>query len=893
MFNNVLKKIFGTSNERYLKSIQPIVAEINALEPSISKLSDAELKSKTAYFKERLAQGATLDDILVESFAVVREVGKRILNMRHFDVQLLGGVVLHRGRITEMKTGEGKTLVATLPVYLNALSGKGSHVVTVNDYLARRDSDWMGKIYNFLEMNVGVIVPNMDDSERKKAYGADITYGTNNEFGFDYLRDNMKFSSEQFVQRPLNYCIVDEVDSILIDEARTPLIISGPAEQSTKLYYVIDGLVPFLKKEKDYTIDEKARAVALTEEGVLTVEKKLNIENLYDPQNIDILHHVNQALRAHSLYKLDVDYVINDGQVVIVDEFTGRLMQGRRWGDGLHQAVEAKEKVKVENENQTLATITFQNFFRMYEKLSGMTGTADTEAEEFAKIYNLDVNVIPTHLKMIRDDQSDLIYKTQAGKYKAVVNHVRELYDKGQPVLVGTISIDRSELISKMLKTFGIPHHILNAKHHDREAEIVSQAGRYKAVTISTNMAGRGTDIMLGGNPEFMAKAKMDANTDEETYKKYLEEFKALCAEEKRKVIECGGLKILGTERHESRRIDNQLRGRSGRQGDPGATIFYLSLEDDLLRVFGGERISSLMDRIGMTEEDEIQHSLIARAIENAQKRVEGHNFQIRKNLLEYDDVMNQQRSTVYSRRREMLSSENNHSMVCDMIDQVVTMIVEETIPDKITEEFDSSEFEERVKQLFNIHDFSFAQLKPDLKSQEDVGKALYDRVTAYYNERTKVNGEDVMRQIENFILLHTLDGLWKDNLLQMDHLKEGIGLRGYGQKNPLLEYKKEGYMLFKEMMDNFVTETVGKLFRVQVTSEESIKKVEKSDQKEIKNISLSKSEVSAFKDSAPPEARGGRPLTQGTVKRDAPKVGRNDPCTCGSGKKFKKCCGK
>ncbi len=892
MISYILKKIFGTKNERDIKAMQPIVERVNSFESGIKALSDEALRAKTEELKGRLAAGETLDDLLPEAFAVVREASVRALEMRHFDVQLIGGVVLHRGVIAEMKTGEGKTLVATLAVYLNALEGKGVHVVTVNDYLARRDSAWMGKVYRFLGLSVGVIVHGLSDEERQDAYNSDVTYGTNNEFGFDYLRDNMKFDASQFVQRPLNFCIVDEVDSALIDEARTPLIISGPAEQSTEQYYVINGLVPYLNKEKHYTVDEKSKSATLTDDGVAEVEQRLNIKNLYDPQNINILHHVNQALRAHALFKRDVDYVVKNGEVMIVDEFTGRLMPGRRWSDGLHQAIEAKEGERIENENQTLATITFQNFFRMYNKLSGMTGTADTEAAEFAKIYNLDVVVIPTHMPMIRADESDHIYKTEEAKFKAVVDHVKELNGRGQPALVGTISIEKSEHLAKMLKRYGVPHHVLNAKQHDREAEIVAQAGRKGAVTISTNMAGRGTDIMLGGNPEFMARAEVGQEAPEDQFRVALEKFKGICAAEKRDVIEEGGLYIVGTERHEARRIDNQLRGRSGRQGDPGFSRFYLSLEDDLLRVFGGERISGLMERMGMGEEDEIEHPWLSRAIANAQKKVEGHNFQIRKNLLEFDDVMNQQRHTVYGRRREILTNPSNKDMVLDMIDQMVTQIVEECVPEKVGDEFDAAPLIERILVAFNVQ-FSPSDLSRGAKGQEEIGAFLYEKVCALYEEREKQNGPELMRRIETVLLLQTLDGLWKDNLLSMDHLREGIGLRGYGQRDPILEYKKEGYLLFRDMMERFVVDSVGKLFRVRVSTEESVARAAEKGGRQYRPTSAMHAESSAFDAGAPAESRGEHGRRQGTVKRESPKVGRNDPCPCGSGKKYKKCCGR
>ncbi|HPQ81243.1 MAG TPA: preprotein translocase subunit SecA, partial [bacterium] len=724
-------------------------------------------------------------------------------------------------------------------------------------------------------------------------YGGDVTYGTNNEVGFDYVRDNMKFDATQFTQRPLNFAIVDEVDSILIDEARTPLIISGQAEQSTELYYIINGIIPYLKKESHYTIDEKSKSASLTEDGVAEVERRLNVNNLYDPVNINILHHVNQALRAHALFERDVDYIVKDGEVVIVDEFTGRLMPGRRWSDGLHQAVEAKEGVRIENENQTLATVTFQNFFRMYNKLAGMTGTADTEAAEFAKIYNLDVLVIPPNLPMIREDMADLIYKTEEAKFNAVVEEVKELHGRGQPVLVGTISIEKSEQLSKMLGRQGIPHHVLNAKHHEKEAEIVAQAGRKGAVTISTNMAGRGTDILLGGNPLFLAKEKAGPDASQEEIAKFTEEFKSSCADEKRAVLEAGGLHILGTERHEARRIDNQLRGRSGRQGDPGSSRFYLSLEDELLRVFGGERIGSLMERMGMQEHEEIEHPWLTRAIANAQRKVEGHNFQIRKSLLDFDDVMNQQRSTVYGRRREILTNESNKDMVLDMIDQIVTEIVEANVPEKIESEYDPKQFEEAVRARFNMP-FSFDEISLEKRSQEGVGAHVYERVVAYYDEREDKNGPDLMRRIETIILLQTLDQIWKDHLLSMDHLREGIGLRGYGQKDPLLEYKKEGFLLFRNMMNQFVTDSVEKLFRVQVSSEDSVSRARQaqSAQQARAPVSMSRDQVSAFAASAPEESRGDSGRRQETVKRDAPKVGRNDPCPCGSGKKYKRCHG-
>ncbi|HKY62555.1 MAG TPA: preprotein translocase subunit SecA, partial [bacterium] len=815
MFQAIAKKVFGTKNEREIKKLKPWVEKINSLEPQIQALSDEEIKAQTRKFRERLAKGETLDDLLPEAFATVREAGKRSLGMRHFDVQLIGGMVLHHGKIAEMKTGEGKTLVATLPVYLNALAGKGVHVITVNDYLARRDSAWMGRLYNALGMTVGVIVHGLDDGERRAAYAADITYGTNNEFGFDYLRDNMKFSIEQMVQRELNYAIVDEVDSILIDEARTPLIISGPSEDSTDKYHRINVIIPNLKAEADYTIDEKARSATLTEEGVAHVEKLLNVDNLYDPRQIEILHHVNQALRAHVLYKRDVDYVVKDGEVIIVDEFTGRLMPGRRWSDGLHQAVEAKEGVQVENENQTLATITFQNYFRMFNKLAGMTGTADTEAPEFAKIYNLDVTVIPTNRTNIRKDEGDLIYKNEKIKFHAVIDRIVELHQKGQPVLVGTISIEKSEILAGMLSRRGIKHHVLNAKQHEKEAEIVAQAGRYGAVTISTNMAGRGTDILLGGNPEFLARAKVGPEATEEQYEKAVAEFKVACNEEKKKVLEAGGLFILGTERHESRRIDNQLRGRSGRQGDPGHSQFYISLEDDLMRIFGSDRISRMMERLKMDENEPIFHPWITKAIENAQKKVEEHNFGIRKNLIEFDDVMNQQRKTVYSLRREILRGEGLRDKVLDMLDIQAERISQDFVPGR-GEDFDDAGLAERVHQIFEIRP-DLQKLKESDLSADSIGEWVYNSTVDFYEAKEQRIGPDLFRHVERVLMLQTLDHLWKDHLLSMDHLREGIGLRGYAQKDPIVEYKREGFAIFETMIQTFSTDVLQKLFRVEV----------------------------------------------------------------------------
>jgi preprotein translocase subunit SecA len=840
MIMNFLTKFFGSKNERELKKFNPVVEKINAMEPEFRAMSDEQLMARTALFKDRLEKGESLDDLLPEAFATVREASVRVLEMRHFDVQLIGGIILHQGKIAEMKTGEGKTLVSTLPAYLNALTGKGVHIITVNDYLATRDSEWMGKIYNFLGLTIGTVIHGMDDDEREKAYSADITYGTNNEFGFDYLRDNMKFYKESVVQGELNFAIVDEVDSILIDEARTPLIISGPAEKSTNLYYQADAIIPRLIRDTDYTIDEKARAAVLTEEGVAKAEKALKVDNLYDPKCIELLHHTNQALKAHTLFKRDVDYIVKDGEVIIVDEFTGRLMPGRRYSDGLHQALEAKENVKIENENQTLATITFQNYFRMYNKLAGMTGTADTEAAEFKKIYDLDVVVVPTNKSMIRVDHPDVIYKTKKEKYEAALDDIVALHKKGQPVLVGTISIDVSEDLSKKLKKRGIKHNVLNAKNHSGEAEIVSMAGQKGAVTISTNMAGRGTDIMLGDG-----------------------------------VVDLGGLHILGTERHESRRIDNQLRGRSGRQGDLGSSRFYLSLEDDLLRIFGGERITGIMEKLGMEEGVPIEHNLISRAIENAQCKVEGHNFDIRKQLIEYDDVMNQQREVIYRQRREALNGKSLRPDIEDMIsekadDIAATFAVEQTSP----EEWDIKALKEAVFKQFNFH------IKIDDDTLEGLDtdglfQLIYDNALTIYDEKEKAIGEEEFRQIERFFMLQTVDNLWKDHLLSMDHLKEGIGLRGYAQQNPLLVYKKEGFEMFQDMISRVKEQTLEILFRIQVAEPEEIDKLREPEEQ---NLVFSHGDDTEKK----------KP-----VKRDEDKVGRNDPCPCGSGKKYKKCCGK
>ncbi len=838
MFGALLKKVIGSKNDREIKRLSLILDEINFLEPKMMALSDNELRAMTPYFKEKLESGAELADIMPEAFAVAREASRRTLFMRPFDVQIIGGIVLHEGRIAEMKTGEGKTLAATMPVYLNALEGKGTHVVTVNDYLAKRDAEWMGPIYKFLGLSVGVIVHGMDDDERREAYHSDITYGTNNEFGFDYLRDNMKFSIEEYVQRDFNYAIVDEVDSILIDEARTPLIISGPSDESTEKYYRINQIIPRLRRNTDYTVEEKTRTVVLTDEGVARVEGYLKVPNLYEPKNIELVHHVYQALKAHTLFKRDVDYLVRDGEVIIVDEFTGRIMPGRRYSDGLHQALEAKEKVKIERENQTLASVTFQNYFRMYGKLAGMTGTADTEAAEFKKIYNLEVVVIPTNMPMIREDHSDVIYKTEKEKINAVIEEIKELNKQNRPVLVGTISIEKSELLSKHLTRAGIKHHVLNAKNHEREAEIVAQAGQTATVTISTNMAGRGTDIKLGEG-----------------------------------VAQIGGLHILGTERHESRRIDNQLRGRSGRQGDMGSSRFYLSLEDDLLRIFGGEKISSIMDRIGLEENQPIEHRMISKAIENAQKRVEGQNFDIRKHLLEYDDVMNRQRQVIYEQRKKVLKGgESLWNDIEEMIEEIAENLVAEFIDEKShPEDWNIGGLEEMVQNQYGLRpNFVNAEHQSPAGFKEQIAEGIKN----FLRKKEVEFGKPMMEYLMKVIMLQSIDFHWKDHLLGMDHLKEGIGLRGYGQKDPVREYQKEGYEMFMDMINRIKEDTISKLCIVRIQREEDIEELEDQQYQE---FSMN---------------RGDESLQAQPVKRTGEKVGRNDPCPCGSGKKYKKCCG-
>ncbi len=907
MIQTVLTKILGSKNERTLKRLRPLVERINALEPATKDLSDAALRAKREEFRETLERGASIDEILPEAFAVVREAGRRVLGMRHFDVQLVGGIVLHEGKIAEMRTGEGKTLVATLPAYLNALSGKGVHVVTVNDYLARRDAEWMGRVYRFLGMTVGCIQHELSDAERQQAYGCDITYGTNNEFGFDYLRDNMKFSLASMVQRGHHFAIVDEVDSILIDEARTPLIISGPSDESTERYQVVDRILPKLRKGAviqggkdyehedtgDYVVDEKARTVTLTDEGVEHAQRLLGVDNLYDPAHMETLHAINQGLKAHTLFQRDVHYMIKDGQVVIVDEFTGRLMPGRRWSDGLHQAVEAKEGVKIERENQTLATITFQNYFRMYEKLSGMTGTADTESVEFDRIYNLEVVVVPTNKPMIRADHDDVVYRTEGEKWKAVVEEIDDAQKRGQPSLVGTISIEKSERLSELLKRKGIKHVVLNAKYHEMEAEIVALAGRSGAVTIATNMAGRGTDIVLGGSPEHLARQQLalsgvkPGDTPEDEWNRRLAESleatKAQCAAEHEQVLAAGGLHIIGTERHESRRIDNQLRGRAGRQGDPGSSRFFLSLDDDLMRIFGGDRFKNAMLKLGMEEDVPIESRMVSRSIERAQKQVEQRNFETRKHLLEYDDVNNKQRGEIYTLRREILEGKNQKQYMLGKAQEIVAILVDEHLdPQKEPEDWEVEAFAKQIQ-----HFFGFDPTTDGLDLREvppgSVFEEVWDRLAARYDAKESVVGADLMRQYERHILLQIIDHAWKEHLLAMDHLKEGIGLRAYGQKDPLVEYKRESFDMFGLMKERIENDAVRFLFLLEPMTEEDRRREEERKRREQQAIF-----EAASRSAAGVTARGG--VAQ--VTRKEAKVGRNDPCPCGSGKKYKKCHG-
>ncbi len=973
MIGKVLAKVIGTQNEREIKRLRPLVAEISALEPQIQSLTDEQLRARTEEFKRRVAAGESPDDVLAEVFAVVREAGKRVLNMRHFDVQLIGGMVLHGGRIAEMKTGEGKTLVATLPAYLNALEGKGVHVVTVNDYLARRDSEWMGRLYRFLGMSVGVIQHELNDQQRQVAYGADITYGTNNEFGFDYLRDNMKFDLGSMVQRGHHYAIVDEVDSILIDEARTPLIISGPAEESTDLYYEVDRIIPRLKKgavtqgqvkqeereelEKtgDYIVDEKHKTVTLTETGMAQAEQMLahrlvpGSNGLYDPANMPLLHHVHQGLRAHTLFRLDVDYMIKDGGVVIVDEFTGRLMPGRRWSDGLHQAVEAKEKVKIERENQTLATITFQNYFRKYKKLSGMTGTAETEAQEFATTYKIDVIVIPTNRPLKRVEEPDLVYRTEREKYEAIVSDILDKQASGRPTLVGTVSIEKSERLSALLRKRGIKHVVLNAKYHAQEAEIVAQAGRQNTVTIATNMAGRGTDILLGGNAEHMARQQAlseevaeklskgeEKFVDDEEFvyffhvdgfyrvpradwERIFSHFTRMTGAEHEGVVDLGGLHILGTERHEARRIDNQLRGRAGRQGDPGSSRFYLSLEDDLMRIFGSERISGLMQRLGMEEGVPIEHGMVSRAIERAQKQVEAQNFSVRKHLLEYDDVMNKQRESIYTLRREILDG-TIHLSEEEVVDTrgYLLALAEDHLDAQVErfagkqvdiEEWDIEALTREVNRIFDLEPEQLDALQLDDMNPDEMGDALWTAIKANYEAKETLVGADLLRRVERDVMLQIVDQQWKDHLYSLDHLKEGIGLRGYGQRDPLVEYKRESFDLFTDMKQRVEEEMVRYVMHLRPVMNEQAPAPRPVARRAPAQMTMNKAEAaSAFgtaraaapaamdapsgRQQGPVPARTGGDDVIKTVRREEPKVGRNDPCPCGSGKKYKKCHG-
>ncbi|MGB7555931.1 MAG: preprotein translocase subunit SecA [Candidatus Korobacteraceae bacterium] len=979
MINKLIAKVFGTSNEREIKRIMPLVEQINALEPGMKQLSDEQLRAKTDEFRQRIRARVdavedpdekdrelklALDEILPESFAVAREAGWRVLKMRHFDVQLVGGVVLHQGKIAEMKTGEGKTLVATLPVYLNALSGRGVHVVTVNDYLAKRDSEWMGKLYTFLGLTVGVIVHDLDDRERREAYGADVTYGTNNEFGFDYLRDNMKFDLNDCVQRGHNYSIVDEVDSILIDEARTPLIISGQSEESTDKYYRVNRIIPQLEQGEeidrglgedkvltgDYVVDEKHRTITVTDVGWEKVERLLGIGNIADPENWDLKHHVDTAIKAHALYRRDVEYVVKDGEVLIVDEFTGRLMPGRRWSDGLHQAVEAKEGVKIERENQTLATVTFQNYFRMYKKLAGMTGTAETEAAEFDKIYRLEVVVIPTNKVLLRIENSDVVYRTEKEKFFASADEIQKIADKGQPILVGTTSVEKSERLSELLKKKDIKHVVLNAKYHEKEAEIVAQAGRKGAITISTNMAGRGTDILLGGNPEFMAKqesikkglaqplkvvaGEVTAKPDDPNlsyfyyggneyqvptaqWNESLERHKQVTDAEHEEVISLGGLFIFGTERHEARRIDNQLRGRAGRQGDPGASRFYLSLEDDLMRIFAKEWVSNLLQRLGMEEGVPIESKLITRRIEAAQKAVEGQNFEARKHLLEYDDVMNKQRQAVYGLRQQLLEGIDQKELILeDYVREILGGLLDKyAAKEAHAEDWDIKSLKNQLFTRFGV-DIAAEGIQAETLNRQELGDTIFDKLKERYEAKEKLIGPDAMRHHERIIMLSVIDQQWKDHLLSMDHLREGIGLRGYGQHDPLVEYKRESFDMFEAMMERFEEETVRYLYLMQVIeapsrpvaqhaissgdfdgsngqgasafstdgrrnrATTSMDDMEEAFQRR-KRLELEQARMAGVGDAG---------TVQQVVRGD--KVGRNDPCPCGSGKKYKKCCG-
>ena len=916
-FDKVLTKVFGSSNERFLKAIRPTIALINEFEPQVQKLSDEQMRERTAFFKAQIADAVkdardkddrkyreqqALSEILPEAFAVVREASVRTTGMRHFDVQMIGGLVLHQGKISEMRTGEGKTLVATLPAYLNALTGRGVHVVTVNDYLASRDAEWMGQIYRFLGLEVGCIQNDMDDFERQTAYAADITYGTNNEFGFDYLRDNMKFDLATCVQPGHYHAIVDEVDSILIDEARTPLIISGPSEESTDKYYQANAIIPQLqrgeeleegKKTGDYIVDEKNHSAVLTEDGVDKAERLLGVGNLYDPGNMELLHCVEQALKAHTLYRLDHQYVVQNGEVIIVDDFTGRLMKGRRWSDGLHQAVEAKEDVKIERENQTLATITLQNYFRLYEKLSGMTGTAETEAAEFHSTYKLEVIVIPTHMPMVRKDNPDVIYRTLPEKWDAVVEEIKERYEHGQPVLVGTVSVENSELIARRLQRVGVPHNVLNAKYHEREAEIVAQAGRKGAITIATNMAGRGTDILLGGNPDFMTREflkEQEIDPDEATESQWQQEYgraKHIVESEHQEVVSLGGLHILGTERHESRRIDNQLRGRAGRQGDPGSSRFFLSLEDDLMRIFAGDKVKALMQRLGMEQGVAIESKMVSKRIAAAQKSVEGRNFETRKHLLEYDDVMNKQRETIYGLRRQLMEEPDQREYLVGE-----TGVARDLLTD-ITKQYldlnaspDDWDVENYKVQIHTIYALDCDAEAIDFKESapQEIEELIWEKLKAKYAEKEKQIGDEAMRTYERIIMLNIIDAQWKDHLLALDHLKQGIGLVGYGQKDPLVEYKKESFDMFQAMLDRIDTTTIRSLFNLQV--------VEEQPPETLRQRRGPRRPLTFTGPNQGAAAAGEEAAKVKTVVRSQPKVGRNDPCPCGSGKKYKKCHG-
>ena len=900
---NLAKKLFGDANQRELNKLQPIVEQVNGLEKAWEALTDAEVGAKTDEFRERLKAGETLDDILPEAFATVREAAKRTLGMRHYDCQVIGGVVLHKGQIAEMKTGEGKTLVATFPVYLNALEGKGAHVVTVNDYLAERDADWMRPIYNFLGMEVGVILSGERNDEIKRAaYAKDITYGTNNEYGFDYLRDNMKFSIDNMVQRGHNFAIVDEVDSILIDEARTPLIISGPMSSSIDLYSIIDAVIPLLQNDIDFIVDEKGKTVSLTDDGISKVESKLGIDNLYDPHNMEVLHHVHQSLKAHYMFKRDRDYVVRENKVTIVDEFTGRLMHGRRWSDGLHQAVEAKEKVNVEQESQVYATITFQNLFRMYDKLAGMTGTADTEAAEFADIYDLDTMIIPTNKPIARLDEDDIIYKTQMEKFEAAIDDIEVRNAKGQPILVGTTSVEKSEIVSKLLTRKGIPHEVLNAKNHSREALIVAQAGRKGAVTISTNMAGRGTDIKLGGNFEQLAEIECDPMEDPAGHEAALARYTEICGAEQLEVLAAGGLCIIGTERHESRRVDNQLRGRSGRQGDPGASRFYLSLEDDLLRIFGSDKIMVWMERMGLEDDEPIEHRWISRAVENAQRKVEGHNFNIRKNLLEYDDVMNYQRTGVYEIRRRALGAEG----IREMCEEAIVSVVEDIMDDFIIEglhpeHWNIAGMRENYHRVF---DGSWSETDDEIRdlAREDLRHRLKGEGMAKLAAVVDDMGEDVFIEYSRMLLLRYTDQLWKDHLLALDRLRQGVGLRGYGQRNPLLEYKREALQMYRMMAAMRDEQVLRSLFNTEIElAQAAAANPGKRTARRLPEVGASPKRAADMFKPTQPAAAGpsapaapARPQPGDEARAFAAEHGvkRNDPCPRGSGKKLKKCCG-